>query len=469
MRCRRGGRGRLLRLTAAARPLAGGRWGSTVAVAVGQLVAWGALYYSYAALAPSISSTLGVSRRATALSFSAALLVAGLLARSVGRALDRAGARAVLLAGAIVGPLSLLLLARAQGIVTLWVAFIMIGVAQSLALYEPAFRALVDWFARERERQLAMLVVTSLGGFASTVFVPLTVALDAAHGWRATVMALAIVLGLIALPVALLVPVRVSVAPPREGALEARPVAPPAVRRLAIAFGLQAFASAVVTVALIWHLVERGAAPLAAAFVAGLVGAAQVPGRLLVTPLQALVADRSRLPLNFVLQALALVALAFAPGGWTVTAAVLFGAAAGAMTLERAAVTVRWFGADRFGAVSGRIASVSLVGRAVAPIAVEGARSVVGYDAVLGGSALLLAAAAIVFSGAASAAPRAVSSNSGRSSAKPFGRGGSSIASIASSIVAMKRRRTAARTSAGMSRRSFSLAAGSTTVRRPAR
>jgi hypothetical protein len=57
-------------------------------------------------------------------------------------------------------------------------------------------------------------------------------------------------------------------------------------------------------------------------------------------------------------------------GGALLVVVALFGAAHGMFTLERATLVAERFGANEYGAVSGRIASWSLVGRAAAPFAV---------------------------------------------------------------------------------------------------
>lgn len=380
------------------------RWRSTWSLGVGQLAAWGTLYYAYAVLAPSISGSLGVSRRTLACAFSLTLLVSGVLARPVGRRLDRSGARPVLLAGALLAPLSLVALGGSVTLAALWIAFVALGAAQALSLYEPAFRAVVAWFPVEAERGRALLLVTSLGALASTVFVPLTASLVVTLGWRAATFVLAGLLAVVTIPTALALP-----APP---ALPAAAAGPPAThaplhaagarwtptagaRWLALAFGAHAFASAAVAVALIWHLVESGEPLMRAALLAGLAGAAQLPGRLLTGLVIPHVDDAWRLPLNFGIQAVGLSLVAFADGAGVTLGVICFGAASGAMTLERATLTAKWFGAARFGAVSGHLAAVGLVGRAVAPFAVEFAHARVRYGEVLAAIAFLLAAAGL--------------------------------------------------------------------------
>ena len=173
-------------------PPAGRRpWAGLVALSLDQLVAWGVLYYSYSVLAVPIARDLGLASSTVAAAFSGSLLVSALLARRVGRLLDRGGAQPVLLCGAVVALLALGGLASMRGVLPLLLVFAGLGVAQALSLYEPAFRALVDWFPSARQRSQALLVVTSVAGFASTLFLPLTAFLLAGFGWRSAVLALA--------------------------------------------------------------------------------------------------------------------------------------------------------------------------------------------------------------------------------------------------------------------------------------
>jgi MFS family permease len=328
------------------------------------------------------------------------LVVAGLSAAIVGRRLDRVGARPVLLAGALLGPLALLTIAMAHDGFSLALGFFMRGVARALARNDPAFQASMGGFQSEETRRRGLLLVTTVGGFASTVFVPLVAALVLRYDWRIATAILAGILAAVAIPTALMLPERPrSTTPAAQSPSSPAPTDPQrGTRRLRLAFGLHAFVSTAVTVSLVWHLVESGAPMMQAAFITGLLGAAQVPGRLLLAPLQTVLTDGWRLPLNFAAQACALMLVAFSSGTLQIAGVIVLGAMSGAMTLERAVVTVRWYGASRFGAASGALAAASLVGRALAPLTIELMRSVVGYGAALAGTALLLAAAGLAFS-----------------------------------------------------------------------
>lgn len=361
-----------------------------------QLVAWGALYYAYSVLSVPMSEGLGVAPEMTALGFSLALFVSGLAARQTGKLLDRYGARPVLLAGALVGPIALVSLSMADGLPSLLGGFALLGVAHALALYEPAIRAIVDWFPREPDRSRALLVLTIVGGFASAVFLPVAALLARELGWRIALITLAGTVATVCGVVALQMPT------PR--ARERRDDAGRALRDeqrgvqnlLALSFALQSFASTGLSIALVWFLVERGSELASAAALAGLAGASQVPGRILLGPLQHRVVARVRLPALFAIQAAAALTIASAERPLLQAAIVVFGMAAGTMTLERAAVLLTWFGPEGFGARSGRIASATAVARASSPYAVELLRSSVGYPTAFRVLALTIAAGGAV-------------------------------------------------------------------------
>jgi predicted MFS family arabinose efflux permease len=373
-------------------PRAVRRSASLARLSADQLVTWGVLYYAYSVLSAPIAEDLQVSTRFVAGAFSGTLLVSCLLAPRVGRALDRRGARPLLVAGAIVGSVALGALATVRHEIPLLLAFAALGVAQSLSLYEPAFRAVVDWFPIERERSAALLVLTSVAGFASTVFLPLTAVLLDGFGWRVTVLVLASVVAVVTIPLRLALPARIHAAPePDTSSRITLDRAPAAASVLAAAFGLHSFASTGATVCLVWQLVEKGESLRTAAVIAGLAGASQVPGRLLLSPLARVVRSEIRLPLLLFVQAAALAAIAVGSGPALAVAIFFFGAANGIVTLERAAVVVEWFGRESFGARSGQIASLAWLARAAAPFSVELLHGTTRYAGVFGLLAVVLA------------------------------------------------------------------------------
>lgn len=367
------------------------RWAAVAGLSVDQLVAWGVLYYAYTVLSAPIAADLGVSRVHVAAAFSICLLVAGWVGRHLGASLDARGTRGALRAGAIAAPIAFAGIAAVGGMASLVVAFALLGVVQALALYEPAFRTVVDWCPEERTRSRAMLGVTLVGGLASTVFLPLTSWLLTHHGWRETVLILAAVLALV------VVPVRFSLPLSDRGHARSpvpRAATPPSATRLAAGLAMHALASTGVFLYLMWHLVEQGETLGAAAAIAGVAGAAQVPGRIVSGPLRRLVGGARFLPLLLATQAVALLGVVVVDGAAAITCVLVFGAASGVMTLERATVLVEWYGRATFGVHQGRLGAATSTARAISPFVVEAGHHVASYAAVFALLAGVLAAGA---------------------------------------------------------------------------
>ena len=79
------------------------------------------------------------------------------------------------------------------------VVWALMGLAMAATLYEPAFAAIVGWFASHRDR--ALLTLTLVAGLASTIFVPIETALLARMDWRTTLVTLAVFLAVTTIPV----------------------------------------------------------------------------------------------------------------------------------------------------------------------------------------------------------------------------------------------------------------------------
>src|SRR4029450_11837374 len=72
---------------------------AVLALGVTQITAWGTSYYCLGVLAGPISQDTGWTRGFVFLGFTVALLTMGLVSSTVGRAIDRHGARAVMTVG----------------------------------------------------------------------------------------------------------------------------------------------------------------------------------------------------------------------------------------------------------------------------------------------------------------------------------------------------------------------------------
>jgi MFS family permease len=167
-------------------------WVIAGTLAVTETVSWGVLYYAFSVFLVPMQRDLGWSAATLTGAYSLALLVSGLAAPFVGRWLDTRGPRALMTAGSVLGTLLVVAWSRVDSLLGYYLIWAGIGLALSTTLYEPAFAAVTAWFDRDRAR--AVLAITLLAGFASTIFLPLSGWLVAELAWRRALLVLAGVL-----------------------------------------------------------------------------------------------------------------------------------------------------------------------------------------------------------------------------------------------------------------------------------
>jgi len=261
--------------------------------------------------------------------------------------------------------------------------FLALGFPLASVLYEAAFAAVIGLLGRGRRTDLALLSLTIVAGLASTVFVPLTQWLVEAHGWRAALRILAVILGAITIPLHALVLAGV---PGREAQAGGAPPAPapPAPARATLYLCASAFLCATVAatalgIYLVPILLEQGFSPASAAGAVSLLGVGQTIGRPLFTWLQPRYTLGSWSVALFLPFAAAVGVLVLEPAGPLVLAAVLVLAmASGSLTLARTTWTLELFPIASFARVNAVIALWSLVGRAGAPLAMGAAHDLFG-------------------------------------------------------------------------------------------
>ncbi|MCZ8294625.1 MAG: MFS transporter [Hylemonella sp.] len=168
-------------------------------LSLAQLISWGSVFYGYSLLLEPVERELGLSRAETSLAFSLALLAEGLLAWPVGRLIDRGHERAVMTGGSLVLGACLLLHSTVDSQTGFYLAWLGLGVGLAGTLYPPAFAVVIRRYPHNFRR--AIIVMTFLGGLASTVFMPLTAWLIASLGWRQALWPLAALHLLVCAPI----------------------------------------------------------------------------------------------------------------------------------------------------------------------------------------------------------------------------------------------------------------------------
>ncbi len=343
-----------------------------LAVGCGQMLAWASSYYLLAILAQPMALGLGIPPLAVYASFSAALLLGAALGPVVGGRLDRHGGRAVLLASNAVFATGLLLLAVAQGPLTLLLGWLVIGAAMPMGLYDAAFSTMVGLYRGDARRSI--VAITLIGGFASTVGWPLSAALEAHFGWRMTCIAWAL------LHLSLGMGLHAGVLPRRQAPAPLHPppqaaLAPPATQTslrtmwlLAGVFACSGFVFAAMAAHLPRVLQAAGCTPAAAVAAAALVGASQVAGRLaeagFLNRLHPLISAR----LSMTLHPLGAVLLGIFGAPFAAVFVILHGAGTGLMTIVKGTLPLALFGAAGFSRRAGILEAPARIAQAAAPI-----------------------------------------------------------------------------------------------------
>lgn len=355
---------------------------TVASLGVAQTLAWASSYYLPAILAVPMARDLGVRTTTVFAAFSAALVVSAVLGPLAGRLIDRHGGRPVLAANSLVFAAALALMALAQGPVTLFAAWLLMGVAMSAGLYEAAFAALVHLYGKNARS--AITGITLIAGFASTVGWPLTAWLELEGGWRTACLTWAGLHLLLGLPLNWRLPAsspagndRASIEPIRTPAQAPAETATGTVRSgpgssrtsilLALVFAITWFISTAMA-AHLPRLLQAGGIALATALVfAGLVGPAQVAGRLLeyglLRHIHPLVSARLA-GLMHTLGALAFL-LFGVPAGALFT--LLHGAGNGVLTIAKGTLPLVLFGSQNYGARQGLLMVPARFAQALSP------------------------------------------------------------------------------------------------------
>jgi len=356
-------------------------WRSAVTLSVTQTVGFGVLSFAFAVLLVPMQEDLGTSRGGLTAAFGLTVLVRAALAPVVGSWIDRRGARSAMSAGSVLAVGAILAWSYATSLPQLIVVYVVLGIAGAGALYEPAFALIARWF-EGRERTDAVLLMTTVAGFASTIFFPLTAVLTEAFGWRGALRWLALVLAVTTvLPHALLLrdATPEDAAPTTTGAKAAKgagfdgtglreALQDPGLRWLTAGFVAATLSIMAVSAHLPAMLVERGEATTFAASLAGGIGVAKALGRVVLGA----GSRRWSFPLLlagvFSLQALALVLLAYGSGRTTSVAfVVLFGIGAGSITIAKPLIIAANYGRRSYGAIAGTVALIVNIAQALGP------------------------------------------------------------------------------------------------------
>lgn len=362
---------------------------ATVGLCLTQIVGWGTTFLMPSVLGRHIERDLALPSEVVYGGITVMFGVGALFAPRVGRLLDRTGARSVMGVGSIIYALSLAALSFSQGLVSYLLCWAAMGIASTLALNTPASIALAQ-IAGSRARQ-AIAILAIIGGFASTVFWPVSEALEVFFSWRGVLLIYAAIHLLVCAPVHLLVlPGRPLVGTQATADTTVAPPPSEKTRRifllLSVAFSCGAFIFTGFIVHAIGVLRGLGHDPASALLLASLIGPAQVAVRVVELAFGHRYAISSSTLFAAAVLPLGL-GLAFLAGGNFVVALLClqaYGVANGLKAVLRATLPLALFGRAQFGTYLGRLALPQGIVSAAAPPVLAAVMANYGAEGVLG-------------------------------------------------------------------------------------
>jgi len=361
-----------------------------ICLAIGQILAWAGLFYVFPAMLVRWEAALGWSKAELTGAFTLAIFASALSSPLAGRLID-AGRGALMMAGSsLIGGICLIGLSMVRELWQFYLIWGLIGVLLAGCLYEPCF-ALVTR-ARGAGARRGIIAITLVAGFASTISFPAIHVLADDLGWRMAIQIFAAVVILVATPFMWYGANRVERAGVEEQdhsgdhkAARHAFLGRPQFWLLAIGFALGAVVHGVSLHHLLPILQDRGFTPDVAVLAASFIGPMQVAGRLAMMAAERQVSNHGVAIACFVFMGTA-VMLLLASGTVPVLLAgfvIFYGAAYGTVSILRPLIARDILGGANFGAKTGALALIYLVGSASAPYLGSLVWSAGGYDLVL--------------------------------------------------------------------------------------
>jgi predicted MFS family arabinose efflux permease len=341
--------------------------GLILALGTTQTLAWASSYYLPAILADSIARDLGISSNWVFGTFSASLVISGLLGPRIGRQIDAVGGRQVLSFSNVLLAAGLTLLGLAHSLFVLAIAWLILGLGMGLGLYDAAFAALGRIYGDAARRSITG--ITLLAGFASTVGWPLSAWGLETIGWRETCFAWAAAHMIIGLPLNLLMLPSTAKQPGVNPSIE-KPKIPIDRTMVLLAFAFAAAWS--VTSAMAAHLPrileDLGATSVQAVTAGMLIGPAQVAARILEASFLSRYHPIVSTRLACFTHPIGACVIGLLGGGAAGAFAILHGAGNGILTIARGTLPLSIFGPENYGYRLGLLGAPSRISQALAPL-----------------------------------------------------------------------------------------------------
>jgi MFS family permease len=340
---------------------------------VTQVIGFGTSLYLLTVMAPAISTDTSWGLAWVAFGLTVGVLTGAIAAPSVGKRIGRGFGRNVLIQAAICFALGLIIIAFSPSRVLYLLGWCFVGLGMSGGLYDAVFSVI-----GRLEGQTAKASITKValwGGFASTIFWPLSGYFEATFGWRIACAIFAAFHLVVCLPVfALLLPATAPVDPDASpekanGANKAQSVATTRLVVLTAAlFMVETLVAACMATHLVTVLAEIGIPRVQAIAFASLLGPAQVAARFAQAAFGAQLEPIITVTLAVTSITIGLGVLLLSPTIAGVAIA-FYGAGIGVFSIMRGTLPLTMFGSLAYPALMGKIARPIALVQAAAPLA----------------------------------------------------------------------------------------------------
>jgi MFS family permease len=328
---------------------------------------------------------LDLTRSQVSTAYLIGTLLGALALPSVGRWVDRTGARRAMTMIGLAFGTALVAMSGVQGFVTLAAGFSVIRLLGQGSLFLVSKVSVMHWFQRKRGLVFGVML-TAAGGLMSLAPVLLNLAIEA-YSWRTAWILAAVAVWLIVVPIGIFgivdKPADIGQYPDGDSALPmiagAEPLPRSHSRREAAGetrfwvLSVTVATTSMLVTALSFHQIsilgEAGLSSTEAAtmFLPQVVGA--IMAGLLVGALSDRIPVRFLLAMSMALLTTALLLIQVVEPGWQVVLyAVTLGAAAGAQQPLAATVLPRWFGLANIGAIQGLSTFIGVGASAIGPV-----------------------------------------------------------------------------------------------------
>jgi MFS family permease len=351
------------------------RWTIVAAGALMTCVALGAMF-SLAIFLDPVSRDTGWSRAGISVAMTINFLVMGAGAFGWGALSDRYGTRIVVSIGAVLLGLALVLTSRIQSLLLFQLTYgVLVGLAAS-TFFAPMIALTTAWF--DRQRSLAVSLVSAGMGVAPMTISPFARWLITTYDWRTAMLVIGILAWVLLIPASMLVrqPPKVAATEPAASAALGGPIASVAEAlrsRQFIVLALVFFLCCAAHSGPIFHMVSYamacGIAPMAAVSIYSVEGLAGLGGRLLFGVAGDRYGAKRVIIVGLLVQAVAIGSYPFVRElGEFYFMAVVFGTAYGGVMPLYAVLARDYFNQSIMGTVFGAATMLSSLGMSAGPV-----------------------------------------------------------------------------------------------------